>query len=224
MRSKYLRLVFVTSTLMLSAPAFATHTVVLPNGIEVPYFGQSAPLFSSARLPNGQIAYRAFDQAGQATYYYNEIGAWVGASGAGASSLTLPAVPTTITLPNGSVVPYRGQGVPDTSFVDAQGNFYVTDPVSQRSDIYSSLGQPIGGGANSDGGISLSSSSSFGAHASSGIGTTTSGGVGAGDPIATPPSSSGSSQIPAPPAFALFGLGAGILAFRRFRSRKGAQC
>jgi hypothetical protein len=36
----------------------------------------------------------------------------------------------------------------------------------------------------------------------------------------TPPSSSGSTPVPAPPAFALFGLGAGILCLRRFRVRK----
>jgi hypothetical protein len=216
MKRQYVTLMVATSALMFSAPAFATHTVILPNDIEVPYFGLSAPDFSSVRVPTGQTVYQAFDRSGQVVYYYNESGAWVGASGSGASSLTLPAVPATVTLPNGSVVPYTGQGVPDVSYTDAQGNYYVTDPVSLRSSVYSPSGQPIGGGAVSDGGIPLSSSSSFGAHTSSGLGTTTSSGGGTGDPTVTPPSSS----VPAPPAFALFGLGAGILCLRRFRVRK----
>jgi hypothetical protein len=219
MKISFLKTICISSALMVSMPAFASHTVILPNGLEVPYFGQSTPTFTVARTPSGQSVFKASDQAGQVVYYYSASGTWVGATGSGTGSLTLPTVPTTVTLPNGSVVPYTGQGVPDISFADAQGNFYVIDPVSSRASIYSPSGQPIGGGSVSDSDFSLSSSSSFGGHtdASSSFGTPTSSGAGSSGVL---PSSSGSTSVPAPPAFALFGLGAGALVLRRFRSRK----
>jgi hypothetical protein len=219
MKYGYFKSALIASSILFSAPALASHSIILPNGIEVPYFGQSTPIFTSVRAPS-QNYYQARDVAGAVVYYYSEAGTWAGATGSGASSLTLPTVPTSVTLPNGSVVPYTGQGVPDLSFTDSQGNFHVIDPVSQRDTVYSSQGQPIGGGSWSDEGSNpiLNSSSSFGTHPGGGTnpGGETSGGV-------TGPSSSGSTSVPAPPAFALFGFGAAGLIARRFRSRKNGS-
>lgn len=191
------------ATVAIHAPAAQAQqggTIQLPNGTSAPYPGQGNPVVRQIRTPSQTVYYTATDLATGNTFFYTAAGNWVGTRRSLGGNFTgpvpMPPIPTTVTLPNGIVVPYFGQGVPEV-FTSPTAGITVLDPVGQRQSFYNSAGQPIGGGAWFD---------------DPGPGVTSGGG-------STGGSTGGAVNVPEPESLLLFALPAALLAWRRRRKR-----
>lgn len=221
-------LVFAVATAAIHGPAFATQNITLPNGVNVPYAGQSAPTFYATPNPGtpGATNFAAVDSATNTTYYYAASGTWLGVSGQGAANVAnAPVIPTAITLPansvnpNGLTIPYNGGAVPQM-YVDADGNYTIVDAVRFRVSYLGADGSFRGAGGWFDYlGTPLTGSSGWNA-TSSGVVSTTSGVTSSGCVSNCGGSSGGGTDVPGPSVFGLLGLAGAGVAFARRRRQK----
>jgi hypothetical protein len=210
------QLMIIGAAAIHATTAYANPTLQLPNGISVPYYGPYAPLLYRHDGTLVGTYYAAIDTTNGHAYYYSSAGDWIGVQQWGSPSQPLdslpnrPQIPTSVTLPNGSVVPYQGIGIPQiiTHPNNVFGPFSVIDIVTGRNAAYSATGQGTSassGGLRPNWGVLVNDGSS-------GSGGT--GGTGGTD--------GGATNVPEPGLFGLFGLGAAALVLRR-RRRKASR-